>query len=176
MVACSHSGSQFRPHAPKHWKPIIPPPHCAQTRLRREEIRFGLSSLGFAAKFFTIPPLSVGSRVEVRGAVGGLRRNFHIRLARPSDPCWLAAEFVVRPAAPSPSRDAATVRPMCEDRANATKSILQVTIPSHPINSFPMHGARVGRVRSQPGASIRHRSKSSPALPTATPDDGHCPP
>jgi hypothetical protein len=54
--AHSHSESQFLPHLPPHWKSIMCPPHCGQTRLMIEEIMFAFGSPGVVSIRLIVPP------------------------------------------------------------------------------------------------------------------------
>lgn len=58
LSAHSHSGSQFLPHLPQHWKSIMYPPHFGQTRLMIEEITLAFGSPGSVSMCSLFPFLT----------------------------------------------------------------------------------------------------------------------
>ena len=78
LMAHSHSGSQFLPHLPLHWKAIMFPPHCGQTRLMIEEIMLafispGIVSISLMADSSLAPKVSSPKALaltKLRGAAG----------------------------------------------------------------------------------------------------------
>jgi hypothetical protein len=56
LRAHSHSETQILPHLPPHWKSIMCPPHCGQTRLMIEEIMLAFGSPGLVSIRLIVPP------------------------------------------------------------------------------------------------------------------------
>lgn len=76
LRAHSHSESQFLPHLPPHWKSIMCPPHCGQTRLMIEEIMLAFGSPGVASIRLIVPPSRLqDSFPESSPACENARRN-----------------------------------------------------------------------------------------------------
>ena len=100
LTAHSHSGSQFLPHLPQHWKSIMYPPHCGQTRLMIEEIMLAFGSPGIVSMclIVSLPNLTTGFSSKSSPSCEDARRSqgprTTVNLLRVSvalsGPCWLA--------------------------------------------------------------------------------------
>jgi hypothetical protein len=100
LTAHSHSGSQFLPHLPQHWKSIMCPPHCGQTRLMIEEIMLAFGSPGIVSMclIVSLPNLTTGFSSKSSPSCEDARRSqgprTTVNLPRVSvalsAPCWLS--------------------------------------------------------------------------------------